>query len=179
MRLVERSDVFVENLKPSTLHRLGIHETVLLDRNPRLMRSPPPAGRPERRLGRLHGLRGPVRRSERIRLSVPATLAPSWSRRRPPVHGPATGPAGAFAVLAALHYREATGRGQLIELAQLENVINHLGDVSWTASEASNLAASATATRASPPRGSIRAVDRAAGSGLRSPMTTSGWLWHR
>ena len=41
----------------------------------------------------------------------------------------ATGPAGAFAVLAALHYREATGRGQLIELAQMENAINHLGDI--------------------------------------------------
>ena len=40
----------------------------------------------------------------------------------------ATGPAGAFAVLAALHYRAAVGRGQLIELAQIENVLNQLGD---------------------------------------------------
>ena len=40
-----------------------------------------------------------------------------------------TGPAGAFATLAALHYRAATGRGQLIELAQSENVITELGDV--------------------------------------------------
>ena len=40
----------------------------------------------------------------------------------------ATGPAGAFAVLAALHYRAAIGRGQLIELAQIENVLNQLGD---------------------------------------------------
>jgi crotonobetainyl-CoA:carnitine CoA-transferase CaiB-like acyl-CoA transferase len=28
-----------------------------------------------------------------------------------------------------LHYREATGRGQLVELAQMENALNHLGDV--------------------------------------------------
>ncbi len=41
----------------------------------------------------------------------------------------ASGPAGAFAVLAALHYRAATGRGQLVELAQRENVLNHLGDI--------------------------------------------------
>jgi crotonobetainyl-CoA:carnitine CoA-transferase CaiB-like acyl-CoA transferase len=40
-----------------------------------------------------------------------------------------TGPAGAFATLAALHYRAATGRGQVIELAQSENVITELGDV--------------------------------------------------
>ena len=31
--------------------------------------------------------------------------------------------------LAALNYREHTGRGQLVELAQSENVLNHLGDV--------------------------------------------------
>jgi crotonobetainyl-CoA:carnitine CoA-transferase CaiB-like acyl-CoA transferase len=40
-----------------------------------------------------------------------------------------TGAAGTFAVLAALHYRAATGRGQIIELAQSENVLAQLGDV--------------------------------------------------
>src|SRR4029453_7161994 len=40
-----------------------------------------------------------------------------------------TGPAGSFALLAALHYRAATGRGQLIELSQSENVLAELGDV--------------------------------------------------
>jgi crotonobetainyl-CoA:carnitine CoA-transferase CaiB-like acyl-CoA transferase len=40
-----------------------------------------------------------------------------------------TGPAGVFALLAALHYRAATGRGQVIELAQSENVITQMGDV--------------------------------------------------
>ena len=45
MRLVEQSDVFVENLKTSTLHQIGIHETQLLDRNPRLLvLRIPPAG---------------------------------------------------------------------------------------------------------------------------------------
>jgi crotonobetainyl-CoA:carnitine CoA-transferase CaiB-like acyl-CoA transferase len=41
----------------------------------------------------------------------------------------ATGPAGAFAVMAALNYRTATGRGQIIELAQIENILGQLGDV--------------------------------------------------
>jgi crotonobetainyl-CoA:carnitine CoA-transferase CaiB-like acyl-CoA transferase len=41
----------------------------------------------------------------------------------------ATGSAGAFAVVAGLHYRDATGRGQVIELSQMENSLNHLGDV--------------------------------------------------
>ena len=45
MRLVEHSDVFVENLKTSTLHQIGIHESQLLERNPRmLVLRIPPAG---------------------------------------------------------------------------------------------------------------------------------------
>ena len=46
MRLVEQSDVFVENLKMSTLHQMGIHESQLLDRNPRHARAADPARRP-------------------------------------------------------------------------------------------------------------------------------------
>jgi crotonobetainyl-CoA:carnitine CoA-transferase CaiB-like acyl-CoA transferase len=41
----------------------------------------------------------------------------------------ASGPATAFATLAALRYREATGRGQLVEVDQSENILNHLGDI--------------------------------------------------
>ena len=39
----------------------------------------------------------------------------------------AAGTQGAFAVLAALHYRRRTGQGQLIELGQAENTIPYLG----------------------------------------------------
>jgi len=35
----------------------------------------------------------------------------------------------AFAVLAGLHYRESTGRGQMVEVAQSENLLHQLGDV--------------------------------------------------
>jgi len=41
----------------------------------------------------------------------------------------ATGPAAAFAVVAALHYRDLTGRGQIVEMSQLENMTGQLGDV--------------------------------------------------
>ena len=45
-------DVFVENLKSSTLHQLGIHETELLAREPAADRAAPAPGRAVRGLGR-------------------------------------------------------------------------------------------------------------------------------
>jgi crotonobetainyl-CoA:carnitine CoA-transferase CaiB-like acyl-CoA transferase len=129
MRLVEKSDVFVENLKPATLHRLGIHESELLDRNPRLivLRAPPAGLTGDwasytgfgAQFDGLSGLISLCGHHDKELVETPSTTYMDL----------ATGPAGAFAVLAALHYREATGRGQVIELAQLENIVAQLGDV--------------------------------------------------
>jgi crotonobetainyl-CoA:carnitine CoA-transferase CaiB-like acyl-CoA transferase len=129
MRLVALSDVFVENLKSTTLHQMGLHETELLQANPRLIvLRLPPAGLSGdwahytgfggqfdglTSLATLLGHRG-------------TTLMETPSTQH---MDSVTGPAGVFATLAALHYRAATGRGQLIELAQSENVMTELGDV--------------------------------------------------
>jgi len=129
MRLIECSDVFVENLKTSTLHSLGIHETVLLERNPRLLvLRIPPAGLSGDWAGytgfgaQFDGLSGFAYLAGHYGTEMVETPSTMYMDA-------ATGPAGAFAVLAALHYRDASGRGQLIELAQMENALNHLGDV--------------------------------------------------
>jgi crotonobetainyl-CoA:carnitine CoA-transferase CaiB-like acyl-CoA transferase len=42
---------------------------------------------------------------------------------------PASGAAGAFAILAALRRRRRTGEGSSIELAQAENVMHHIGEL--------------------------------------------------
>jgi crotonobetainyl-CoA:carnitine CoA-transferase CaiB-like acyl-CoA transferase len=128
-RLVEQSDVFIENMKASTLHRLGIHESELLDRNPRLVVVRiPPAGLTGdwahytgfgAQFDGLSGLAWITGHHDSELVETPSTT----------YMDAATGSAGAFAILAALHYRDATGRGQLIELAQMENVLAHLGDV--------------------------------------------------
>ncbi len=128
MRLVEQSDVFVENLKTSTLHQIGIHETQLLERNPRmLVLRIPAAGLTGdwadytgfgAQFDGLSGLAHLTGHHDSEMVETPSTT----------YMDAATGPAGAFAVLAALHYRAAVGRGQLIELAQMENVLNQLGD---------------------------------------------------
>ncbi len=129
MRLVAASDVFVENLKSTTLHQMGLFEDELLDVNPRLIvLRIPPAGLTGDWAhytgfgGQFDGL-----------TSLAALLG---HRGTALMESPSTqhmdsvtGPAGAFALLAALHYRAATGRGQVIELAQSENVLTELGDV--------------------------------------------------
>jgi crotonobetainyl-CoA:carnitine CoA-transferase CaiB-like acyl-CoA transferase len=127
--LVERSDVFIENLKLSALDRMGIRVEELLDRNPRLIVARlPPAG-----------LTGEWSTYKGLGAQFDGLAGLSWLSGHHDdelVDAPlavymdaATGPAAAFAVLAALHYRDTTGRGQLVEMAQLENVIGHLGDV--------------------------------------------------
>ena len=128
MRLVEQSDVFVENLKTSTLHQIGIHESQLLEWNPRMVVLRAPAAGLNgdwanytgfgAQFDGLSGFAHLVGHHDREMVETPATM----------YMDAATGPAGAFAVVAALHYRAAVGRGQLVELAQIENVLNQLGD---------------------------------------------------
>jgi|HubBroStandDraft_1064217.scaffolds.fasta_scaffold11246_2 crotonobetainyl-CoA:carnitine CoA-transferase CaiB-like acyl-CoA transferase len=129
MRLVAVSDVFVENLKMSTLHQVGIYETELLTVNPRLIvLRLPPAGLTGDWAhytgfgGQFDGLTGLASLCGHAGTELFETPTTQYMDT-------ATGPAGAFALLAGLHYRAATGRGQVIELAQSENVLAQLGDV--------------------------------------------------
>ncbi|MBO0728673.1 MAG: CoA transferase, partial [Acidimicrobiaceae bacterium] len=129
MRLVDRSDVVIENLKLTTLHQMGIWEQELLHRNPRLlMVRLPPAGLSGDWAGyvgfgaqfdALSGLSALVGPTDSEIAEAPSTFHMDT----------VTGPAGAFAVLAALSYRAATDRGQLIELSQTENLLHQMGDV--------------------------------------------------
>jgi crotonobetainyl-CoA:carnitine CoA-transferase CaiB-like acyl-CoA transferase len=128
-RLVENCDVFVENLKASTLHQLGIHETQLLRANPRMIvLRIPPAGLSGdwadytgfgMQFDGLTGFAALCGHRDTELVETPSTTHMDT----------VTGPAAVFALLAALHYRSATGRGQVIELAQSENVLAQLGDV--------------------------------------------------
>jgi crotonobetainyl-CoA:carnitine CoA-transferase CaiB-like acyl-CoA transferase len=129
LRLAERCDVFVENNSARVLDHLGIGWDVLHARNPRLIVV---------RMAPL-GLSGPYRdfigfgahfealcgfTASRGYVDADPTL--TWATFH---MDPATGAAGAFAVLAALRQREATGEGELIEFAQAENMVQHLGEL--------------------------------------------------
>lgn len=129
MRLAEKSDVFIENQKAVSMARMGISLERMQRSNPRLIivRLPPTGlsgdWSPYTGFGaQFDGLTGMLwmcgHRDSELATSPATTYMDA-----------ATGPAAAFATMAALRYREHTGRGQLVELAQTENVLNHLGEM--------------------------------------------------
>jgi crotonobetainyl-CoA:carnitine CoA-transferase CaiB-like acyl-CoA transferase len=129
MRLAERSDVFIENFKSSGLANLDIQTSEMQARNPRLVivRMPPTGT-----TGDWSGYTGFGAQFDGLtsmlwlcgHLGADLTESPGTTY----MDG-ASGPGAAFATIAALRYRTGTQRGQIVEFAQSENILNHLGDV--------------------------------------------------
>jgi crotonobetainyl-CoA:carnitine CoA-transferase CaiB-like acyl-CoA transferase len=114
LRLVDGADVFVTNVRPGGLLRLGMDPAALLARNPRLV------------YGQLsgYGSQGPA--ADRPGYDIGAFWARAGvagaltGKAEPPIQRPAmgdhtTGVALAAAINAALFDRERTGRGRLVE----------------------------------------------------------------
>ena len=123
MRLVDRSDVLVENMRPGVKHRLGIGPEALLARNPRLIyaslsgfgQSGPYADRPgvdqiAQGMGGLMSVTGPPGSGPwRTGIAISDTASGTFLTQ---------------GVLAALLARERTGRGQWVHTSLLESMIN-------------------------------------------------------
>jgi crotonobetainyl-CoA:carnitine CoA-transferase CaiB-like acyl-CoA transferase len=146
LRLVERSDGFVENNAPGLLERLDIAPAVLHERNPRLIvvRMPP------------LGLSGPDYTAtgfgwhfEELGGFLEVQGYPDGETVGSIFMDGATGPAGANAFLMALLQRRRTGRGSVVEVAQVENMTVHIGD----------LVMEAAMTGRCPPRHGNRSAD--------------------
>ena len=126
-RLVQISDVFVENNPTETMSKLGISYQVLQEHKPDIIMLRMPA----------FGSSGPYRNYRAFGVHIEGVMAHSLLRGYTDMDASANtlvymadaaaGTQGAFAVLAALHYRKRTGKGQLIELSQVENAIPFLG----------------------------------------------------
>jgi crotonobetainyl-CoA:carnitine CoA-transferase CaiB-like acyl-CoA transferase len=128
-RLVEVSDVFIDNFKAAGLEHIGIDVAELQRRNPSLIIvRMPPTGLTGDWAGytgfgaQFDGLTGLLSICGHTGSDLTSSPATTY------MDG-ASGPAAAFAIMAALRYREGTGRGQFVELSQSENVINHMGDL--------------------------------------------------
>ncbi len=125
-RLVATADILVENYSPGVMKRFGLDWEVLQPINPRLIMISMPSfgnGGPEtnaRGYGNtveaMAGVTGLTRYHD---AEQPYTLSNALG-------DPVGGLTGMFGVLAALHERERTGKGQWVELAQVEGAIQLL-----------------------------------------------------
>ena len=122
-RLADESDVLVENFRPGALEGFGLDPALLMQRNPRLIvlrisgygqtgpyRDKPGFGVVAEAMGGLRHLSAePGRTPVRVGVSIGDTLA---------------GLHGVIGVLTALHERERSGLGQVVDVALYEAVFN-------------------------------------------------------
>jgi crotonobetainyl-CoA:carnitine CoA-transferase CaiB-like acyl-CoA transferase len=125
LRLAETSDVLVENFKPGAMKRLGLSSETVLERNPRIIYTSITG----------FGQDGPYAARPALDIIVQALggmLSVTGEPGGPPVRpGASLGDsvAGMFAsvaILAALHEREKTGRGQRIDMSMLDGQVTLL-----------------------------------------------------
>ena len=127
LRLIAASDVVVNNFTPGTMDRLGLGYDAASEVRPDVIYLEMP----------MQGAAGPHRNFRGYGLSIAAAggmFGLSGYPDRPPVGTGTNYPDhvpnplhGAIAVLAALRNRRRNGRGQYIELAQLESTVNLIG----------------------------------------------------
>lgn len=121
-KLVAQADILIENFKPGTLERWNLDPQALMEINPRLIvvrvsgygQTGPYSGRAgfggigEAMGGWRHVVGEPDRPASRMGISIGDSLAATY---------------GCMGALAALHARERTGRGQIVDSALYEAVL--------------------------------------------------------
>ncbi|WP_345564117.1 CoA transferase [Nonomuraea rosea] len=125
-RMATRSDVLIENFRPGTLERWDLAPEDLMELNPRLI------------VARMTGFGqfGPMSKqpgfgtlAEAMSGFAAMTGQPDGPPTLPPL-ALADGIAGlamSYAIMVALHAREQTGRGQVIDMAIIEPILGLLG----------------------------------------------------
>ena len=124
-RLLDRADVVLENLRVGSVARLGLDSARASERQPRIVYCSISG----------FGQDGPYRDRAALDLVVQAESGMISVTGAPGAHGVRAGVSiaditagmyAAFAVLAALHARERTGRGQYIDVSMLEGQLGIL-----------------------------------------------------
>jgi len=121
-RLIDEADIFVQNFRPGTAERMGLGAEEMLERNPRLIYTsisgfgakPPGSELPgfDQTAQAMSGL-----------MSVTGTEETGPLRTGIAVADSATGVFAAVGALAALHERDRTGRGGLVESSLMESML--------------------------------------------------------
>jgi crotonobetainyl-CoA:carnitine CoA-transferase CaiB-like acyl-CoA transferase len=125
LRLAERSDVLIENFRVGALERLGLGHAQVAARNPRIVYCSISG----------FGQTGPYRdraamdlivQAESGMMSVTGEVGGRSVRCGVSIADMTAGMNAAFAILTALHARQRTGRGQLIDVSMLEGQLGLL-----------------------------------------------------
>ena len=160
-RLIEKSDVLAENLGPGVMDRLGLGYEDVKKLNPRLIYASVKG----------FGSYGPYSDYKCFEMVAQATSGAmsitGYEDGTPTVNGVGAGDSGtgmhlAIAMLAALLQRERTGRGQMVEVAMQEAVLN-LSRVKFTATLATGEPMPRTGNRS--PSGAFSDLIRCGGDG--------------
>ncbi len=122
LRLVDRADVLVENFRTGVLERLGLGIDDLVERNPRLVvlsitgfgHDGPEGGRAGY---------DQIAQGEAGLMSITGSAPDDPQRVGTPIADLLAGMYGAYGVLAALHERERSGRGQVVRTSLLAAVV--------------------------------------------------------
>ncbi len=127
-RLVLVSDLVIENNAYGRLQKLGITYPVLKEWKPDIIMISAPS----------YGSSGPYRDYTGIGPNIQAVAGYNLLRGYPDIApegttssvwlDPVSGGTIAFAAIMALRHRNRTGRGQFIDFAQAENLMNHYGE---------------------------------------------------
>jgi len=127
-RLIQMSDVFLENNAPHVMENLGLTYDVLKEVNPKLIMISMPG----------FGNYGPYKYYRGLGAHQEGFIGHTYLRGYPNsdpsttstlYHADAAaGATAAFAVLLALYHRNRTGKGQFIDMAQAEATMPHLGE---------------------------------------------------
>jgi crotonobetainyl-CoA:carnitine CoA-transferase CaiB-like acyl-CoA transferase len=120
--LLRRADVVVENFRPGVMDRLGLGAAVLADLNPRLVtlsitgfgHDGPEGGRPGY---------DQIAQGEGGLMSLTGSGPDDPQKMGTPICDLLAGIHGAYGVVAALHERHATGRGQVVRTSLLAAAI--------------------------------------------------------
>jgi crotonobetainyl-CoA:carnitine CoA-transferase CaiB-like acyl-CoA transferase len=125
-KLIDGADVLIENFRPGTLERLGLDPDELLERNPRLVvlritgfgQDGPYSGRP-----------GFATMAEAMSGFAAINGEPDGAPLLPPIAltDEVTALAGAFSVMVAIHHRDRTGEGQVVDINLLETMLQLMG----------------------------------------------------
>jgi crotonobetainyl-CoA:carnitine CoA-transferase CaiB-like acyl-CoA transferase len=132
-QLLATADVLIENFRPGTLAKLGLTDQELLSLNPRLVvlsisgfgHDGPEYGRPGY---------DQIAQGEAGLMSVTGSGPDDPQRVGVPIADLLAGAYGAYGVLAALHERDRTGRGQIVRTSLLAAVVASHGyqGTAWT-----------------------------------------------